>query len=97
MSKKGVPDNFMDDFLKSGGRDPYKEGDPQTPDKNTTEAPQETHKRTTNDPQTTHNMTKYHVRFEPATWERLKAEAAARGLSVSAMLRMIVAAWLKGE
>ena len=86
MSKQKVPENFMQDFLKSGGRSPDKQhtGDTQTTDEHSTDAVQ-----------TTHRLKRYDVRFDPDTWARIQTEARRRGLSTSAMLRMIVNEWLQ--
>jgi len=87
LAKDKAPDLF-NEIIKSVGE-------------HTTKAPQTTHKSTTNAPQIPHEpptdepLTKYHVRFYPSTWNRLKAEAKARGLSTSALLRLVIREWLQ--
>ena len=71
--------------------------DTQPTDKQPTNAPQGHYDNATSTPQTTHNLKKYHVRFDPDTWARIQAEARQRGLSTSAMLRMIVNEWIRSE
>lgn len=91
MSKQKVPDNFMSDFLKSGGQptDNQPTNNTQTPDNSSTDTVHTTHKRST--------LKRYDVRFDPATWAQIQAEAHRRGLTASAMLRMIVNEWIHTE
>ena len=65
-------------------RQPIKKPVPQTTHRQTTKkpAPRKTDKRTT--------MKKYHVRFQEQDWAALRRHFEARGISVSAGLRMVV-------
>ncbi len=42
------------------------------------------------------NSERINVFFSPAVLDRLKREAAERGMTVSGLVRMIVMEWLKG-
>ena len=47
-------------------------------------------------PKSPDNTERINVFFSKAVLERLKAEAADRGMTVSGLVRMIVMEWLKG-
>jgi len=47
-------------------------------------------------PKSPENTERINVFFSPAVLERLKREAAGRGMTVSGFVRMIVMEWLKG-
>ena len=87
MAKDKAPDLF-NEIIKSAGERTTKA--PQTTHEPPTEAP-----RTTHEPPTDEPLTKYHVRFYPSTWTRLKSEAKARGLTTSALLRLVIREWLQ--
>ena len=48
-------------------------------------------------PKSPENTERINVFFSNAVLDRLKAEAAERGMTVSGLVRMIVMKWLKGE
>ena len=48
-------------------------------------------------PKSPENTERINVFFSLAVLDRLKAEAAERGMTVSGLVRMIVMEWLKGE
>ena len=88
MSKKAVPDDFMDSFMS--GKDPQKT------DKDTTTDPQATDERPTRDVQKT-PLERYQFRLHPEDWRRLQDHFEARGISVSAGIRMIIREYLDRE
>lgn len=47
-------------------------------------------------PKSPENTERINVFFSKAVLERLKSEAADRGMTVSGLVRMIVMEWLKG-
>ena len=47
-------------------------------------------------PKSPENSERTNVFFSPAVLDRLKAESAERGMTVSGLVRMIVMEWLKG-
>lgn len=47
-------------------------------------------------PKSLENSERINVFFSPAVLDRLKQEAAERGMTVSGLVRMIVMEWLKG-
>ena len=59
-------------------------GDTQKPDERSTDTTQATHERSTSN-----TLKRYDVRFNPDDWEWLKQHFQAKGLPVSAGLRMI--------
>jgi predicted DNA binding CopG/RHH family protein len=48
-------------------------------------------------PKSLENTERINVFFSPAVLDRLKQEAAERGMTVSGLVRMIVMEWLKGK
>ena len=91
MSKKHVPDmDYLMD-LKS------KKGDKHEPHP---EAPQEPHEVPTGIPHTAHEratMKKYHIRFQEQDWDALQRHFEARGISISAGIRMVVLDYIAKE
>jgi hypothetical protein len=47
-------------------------------------------------PKSPENSERINVFFSPAVLDRLKHEAAERGMTVSGLVRMVVLEWLKG-
>lgn len=47
-------------------------------------------------PKSPENSERINVFFSPAVLDRLKREAAERGMTVSGLVRMVVLEWLKG-
>lgn len=47
-------------------------------------------------PRSSENSERINVFFSPAVLERLKQEAAERGMTVSGFVRMVVLEWMKG-
>jgi len=47
-------------------------------------------------PKSPENSERINVFFSPAVLDRLKQEAAERGMTVSGLVRMVVMEWLKG-
>ena len=90
MSKKKVPDNFMQDFLAG------KPTDPQPTDDRPTEDIQQTDIVQTDDAQKGETPRRQ-IRISDADWNELKRHFEARGLTVSAGIRMIVKEYLRGE
>ena len=84
MAKNDMPD-LMGEIL--GGR---------KTDRKPTKCPQTTHESTTDTPQR-EALEKYHVRFHPSVWSLLEKHFRAKGISVSAGLRLVVSEYLNRE
>jgi|GEM_PF-2839871 hypothetical protein len=85
MSKKPIPD--MDDLMALKSRKATQKATESSTDD--TQAP---HKHSTGN-----TLKRYDVRFNPDDWEWLKQHFEAKGLTVSAGLRMIVKEYLTKE
>jgi hypothetical protein len=69
---------------------------PQTTHEQPTETPQKTHESTTDTPQRG-AMEKYNIRMLPTDWEALKRHFEAKGLTISAGLRMVLKEYMSKE
>ena len=92
MSKQKVPDNFMNEFLKSGGR-----ADP-------SEHVANTQKRHSGDTEVTDykgfkasDLEQLSFRMSPEDKERLRQHFDSLGLTVSAGLRMVLKRYMRDE
>ena len=95
MAKDNAPDLFDDIEKRVIGDKPTKRHEvPRTEDEQSTDEPRDTHAGTTDDPQK-RALEKHHIRFDPDTWAALRREARRRGLTASALVRMIVNEWLR--
>ena len=91
MSKKAVPDNFMESFISGK--------DPQTPDEHSTEAVRIPDKHRTDNTQTPHNNTlkRYDIRLDPDDYRVLKNLLEDQGITVSAGIRQVLRAFMRKE
>lgn len=95
MSKKAVPDNFMESFIS--GKDPEKANNhptkaPQTPHERPTKRPRTGGESTTNTP-----LKKYHIRMAEGDYETLKEYFEDQGITVSAGIRQALRAFMRKE
>ena len=97
MSKKAVPDGFMDNFMS--GKSPTDA--PQKTDKRPTKAPRKAHKITTETRRkpgintTKAPLKKYHIRLSEKDWKALQTHFNAKGLKVSQGIRLIVSEYME--